>query len=63
MTILLARMVFLLDMRLSERAETVHRHKVDDARGTSQKDVFRVFDSVIAITDGPMVEFRARDLK
>ena len=62
MTILLARIIFLFDMRLSGTAKTVHRHKVE-ARGTSHEDEFQVFDSVIAITDGPMIEFRARDLE
>lgn len=59
MMILLARILFVFDMRLSETAKTVQRYKLD-ARGKSREKEFQVFDSIIAITDGPMVEFRSR---
>lgn len=59
MTILLARIVYMFDMRISETAKTVRRYRLD-ARGESREKEFQVFDSVIAITDGPMLEFRER---
>ena len=59
MMVLIARMVWLFDMRLSEK-ETVYRYGVDK-RPRRKEMEFQVFDSVIAITDGPMVEFRARE--
>ena len=59
MTIVLARIIFLFDIRLSETAKTVHRYKLD-ARETSLENEFQVFDSIVAITDGPMIEFRSR---
>lgn len=59
MTILLARMIHSFDMRLSVSAKTKHRHNFD-GRGELYEKEFQVFDSVVAITDGPMIEFRSR---
>lgn len=59
MKIVLARLVFEFDMRLSETVRTKHRFKLD-SRVASREDEFKIFDSFIAITDGPMVEFKSR---
>ena len=60
MTILLARLLFEFDIRLSETVQTKHRHNFD-GRGEIHKNELQVFDSVIAITDGPMLEFKVRE--
>lgn len=58
MKIVLARLIFEFAMRLSETAKTVHHFKLD-SRVASCKDEFKIFDSFIAITDGPIVEFKS----
>lgn len=56
--ILLARIVFSFDLRLSaDSSEGIPSW----AKGRSNKEDFHIFDSVIALHDGPMVEFKPRE--
>ena len=59
MMIILARMVRGLDMRL-EGGDGGRSRYLDGARGREREEEFQLFDSVVALHDGPMVEFRKR---
>ena len=60
MSILLARIVFLFEMRLSQNSRP-EEGRSSWAKGRKRKDEFHVFDSFVALHDGPMVEFKRRD--
>lgn len=55
--ILLASMVFSFDLRLPA---TSFEGNPSWAKGRSDEKVFHIFDSVIALHDGPMLEFKPR---
>ena len=58
-SIVLARIVFLFELRLSQisRPEEV---RPGWANGRKGKNEFHVFDSIVALHDGPMVDFKRR---
>jgi len=60
MSILLARIVFLFDLRLSQDCRP-EEGRSSWASARRRKKEFHVFDSIVALHDGPMVEFKRRD--
>ena len=59
MSILIARIIFLFDLRLSQNSRP-EEGRSSWADGRKRKDEFHVFDSIVALHDGPMVEFKRR---
>ena len=59
MSILLARIVFLFDLRLSQSSRP-EDGRSSWANGRKRKNEFHVFDSIVALHNGPMVEFKRR---
>ena len=59
MSILLARIIFLFDLRLSHNCRPEEGRSVW-ALGRKRKNEFHVFDSIVALHNGPMVEFKRR---
>ena len=59
MSILLARVVYLFNMRLS-MSPGPEANIPAWAKGRKRKNEFHVFDSIVALHDGPVVEFRRR---
>ena len=59
MSILLARMIFLFDLRLSRNSRPEEGRSIW-ANGRKQKKEFHIFDSIVALHNGPMVEFKRR---
>ena len=60
MSILLARMIFLFDLRLSQSSRP-EEGRPSWANGRKRKNEFHVLDSIVALHNGPMVEFKRRD--
>lgn len=59
MSILLARMIFLFELRLSQSSRP-EEGTSSWANGRKRKNEFHVFDSIVALHNGPMVEFKRR---
>lgn len=59
MSIILARIVFLFDFRLSRNSPPGEGRPIW-AEERKRKDDFHIFDSILALHDGPMVEFKWR---
>ena len=61
MSVFLARMIFLFDMRLSPSCRP-EEGKPSWANERKRKNEFQVFDSIVALHNGPMVDLKRRDL-
>jgi len=61
MSIILARMVFLFDMRL-QPGSTVGEGNPSLGKDRGRKEEFQCWDKFVAIHEGPLVEFRPRNL-
>ena len=59
MSLLLARIIFLFDLRLSKHSRP-EEDKSNWIRENTRQSEFQIFDSIVALHDGPMVEFRRR---
>ena len=56
-SIILARMLFLFDLRLSQNSRPEEGRSIW-ANGRKRKNEFHLFDSIVALHNGPMVEFK-----
>ena len=60
MGLLLARVVWLFDMRLNV-SSTFGEGRPSMSYGRTRRDEFQLYDKFVSKTDGPLVEFRLRE--
>ena len=61
MSILLARVVWLFDMRLKE-GSTLGEGNPALGKGRTRRNEFQLYDKFVSMTDGPLVEFKMRKM-
>ena len=61
LSILLARVVWLFDMRLKE-GSTLGEGNPALGKGRTRRNEFQLYDKFVSMTDGPLVEFKMRKM-
>ncbi len=61
MSILLARVIWLYDMRL-KKGSTLGGGNPALGKGRTRRNEFQLHDKFVSMTDGPVVEFKVRKM-
>ncbi len=61
MELLLARVVWLFDMHVKE-SSTLGEGRASMGYGRTRRDEFQLYDKFVSKTDGPLVEFKLREM-